>query len=452
MKMQDQLHPTQEDSPEVTITADETDKTHAGIAEEYASRYLPDRSKVVGCEGQLWQYSDASGLFEVLNTDTVALDIGKRFSGSLCRRGSDYQAIAKLIYIELLDLEFFDKAPIGAPCKSSFFMVESGNLAEVDYGPELRQRSKLQFDPRCDDFPIFEKFINDSFDGTHKVEQIILLQEVLGALVTCSWHKLQKAVLLYGLGSNGKSVLLNILQDFFPRDLRAAVDPSDFRNASMNCHLAGKVVNIVGELEATVALSARFKDIVACDTPISSRAPYGQPFTFMPRAAHIFSSNEFPVTRDHTHGFYRRWLLFNFPNRVADKDKNPELSKQIVAQEGDQVLAWALDGVKRLVANDFMHSRSRAHRELEDQWKKHRDSVYSFLHDEDYVELGPDHREKRTKWYAEYRRFCQECGLSSVGKKNFYLRTEPTLSYRKSDGDHYLIGGRIKSGHSKWSN
>lgn len=425
-------------SQKVVRIGDEGDnRTHAELAEDFASSL--DQSKNVACDGFMWRYNEGSGIFHQHELAMVEAEVGGKYTGSHCKRFSDYRGIAKLVYTYLLKKDFFRDAPYGVACKSKFYSLEGDQIVARDYEPSLKQRHKLAFDPLIGAFPLFTKLLSDSFAGDDQVEQTLLFQEIMGGLATGDFHRIQRAILLYGSGENGKSAILELLSYFFPPSMRCAISPSDFGNEYYIAQLAGKVVNIVGELQQTKALpSASFKDMIGCDTEVTGRHIRQDPFTFKPVAGHIFSSNHLPQTKDHTHGFYRRWSILHFRNKV--REKIPNFGEKIAREEAPQVLAWALEGAKRLAGNGFQLTKTKAHNDLLDKWQVQKDSVYSFLFDEEEVCHSPDAKVGKKELYEGYKRYCKESGVMSVGRNHFYERCLTKVGEKKINGVRCFVG------------
>jgi P4 family phage/plasmid primase-like protien len=420
------------------------DATHSEIAHDYIASEFPDRKKHVGAEGYLW-ISNEQGIFEEKKLITIESEIGRRYNGNYCKRGSDYKAVTRLIYNSLEQSDFFENAPYGIPARSGFIqLADKGEITTKQYKPEHRQRYTLQVDPAetgtpC---PLFTQYLEDSFTGLDMTEQITLLQEILGAILTGCFSRMQKAVLLLGEGENGKSVILDLLESMFPPGLKAAVPPERFDDPYYLSQLAGRVVNIVGELDKSKPLKAIFKDVVGCDTPCTARLPYKEPFTFRPRTAHIFSSNSFPQSNDHCHGFYRRWIILEFRNVVPPERKIPNLGEKIAAEEMSQVLAWALQGAKRLAANNFTLSVTKAHDRSLEKWQNAKDSVYGFLHDDEAVERAEDGcRVPKKEVYKAYKDWCSEMGSKAVGYQEFLRRCGKQFNEVKFPGENRSFAG-----------
>lgn len=246
----------------------------------------------------------------------------------------------------------------------------------------------------------------------------------MGGILTGCFSRQQKAVLLYGDGENGKSVLLELLESMFLPEMKAAIPPEQFDNPYYLAMLAGKNVNIVGEVDKTKPLTATFKDVIGCDTPITARLPYKEPFEFKPRAAHIFSANHFPQSNDHSHGFYRRWIILSFKNVVHPERKISNLGAKIAAEEMPQVMAWALQGAERLARNKHVLTTTSSHEICLNEWKDAKDSVFSFFHDDDHIVICEESsRVPHKEVYDVYKSWCYDNGFRQTGYQEFLKRS-----------------------------
>ena len=410
--------------------ADTPELTHSRIADLYITNHFPNRAEIVGVENCLWRYNGRTGLYEQLPLTNTECGVGKEFSGKNCQKGPDYKAIARLVFLKLFSENFFSEAPYGVAVKSSFIRIADNlSLVKEPYSPDHRQRVKLPVDPEKRDAPIFLQYLKDTFRGPNYKEEVALLQQIMGGLLIGCFRKLQRAILLIGSGSNGKSVLLELLEHMFPAEVKCAVSPSLFHKEYYSAQLAGRVINIVGELDETKPIRSAFKDVIGCDTPISARVIYKEPFSFKPKAGHIFASNYFPHTEDHSKGFYRRWVIIPFKNTVTDSKKIPNLGALIAEKELPQVLYWALQGAERLVKNKFVLPHTISHENALEKWKKLKDSVHCFLGDDEVVENVPGSRTPKKVAYNTYRNWCKDMGVKAVACNEFKERC--SLKFRE---------------------
>lgn len=417
--------------------------THAEIAELYINDNLSDNS--VGAEGDIWEYGNDSRYYEKVPTTDLRIKIGNDYAGKNCKTGSHYKAISEEIYIRKVDEKFFSGAPYGVATKSGFYRVnkDKGNITIEKHAPRHRIRWKLPYDPAplgTPLGPLMGGYLDHAFGG-RKSPQALLLQETLGAILTGIFADKQKAVLFKGEGENGKSVILDMMTNFFPPSMRSSIRPEQFRLDNVVCELAGKIVNIVGELDKDQKLSADFKDIIGADGERTVRPIYKNPFTLRARAAHIFSGNHYPLSKDHSHGFYRRWLIFVFKNGIPEK-RIERMGQKIAKEEGPQILRWMLDGAAYLLQNDGKLSITQEHKNALLKWKSVKNSVFGFFNDKETVKItGKKENVVQHKiCYAAYKDWCLETGAKHVGYQEFLERARSivTADYKPSPSNRKL--------------
>jgi len=402
------------------------DVTHIELCDEFAETMAEQYDEWVGCENSIWGYGkNTDGLFKKIPLIEIEIDIARRFTEGQCNctRGGDYKAISRLFYHSFYDEKFFSSAPYGLSGKSTYYLFSEDEFFPMAYIAEIRQRWKLSVDPATEFEPEFAPMFVAYLDYALDKQQQLLLQELIGALCTGLMKNIQKAILLIGKGENGKSVILDLLAHIFPPNLRSSIKPEKMNEDYFKAMLVGKIINIIGELDETKPIKSDFKDIVACDTPLTARLPYQEPFEFTPQHGNIFSSNAFPMTKDYTHGFFRRWILVEFRNKVTSAMKIPRLGERIAKEELSQVLAWALEGAKRLIKNNFVLTETEPHMRLMGEWQNIRDSVFSFLNDDEAVVYVDGACVPKQTLYDAYATWTKDsAGVIKVGRNKFYER------------------------------
>ena len=78
------------------------------------------------------------------------------------------------------------------------------------------------------------------------------------------------------------------------------------------------MVNYASELNRGLEADT-FKQLISGE-PIEARLPYGQPFTLTDYAKFIFNCNELPTEVEHTHAFFRRFLIVPFPVTIPEAE------------------------------------------------------------------------------------------------------------------------------------
>lgn len=198
--------------------------------------------------------------------------------------------------------------------------------------------------------PTFYQFLETSWghdpDFTDKVQA---LQEAIFVTLFGLAPQYQRAFLLFGMANSGKSQLLTIISSLVPPEVKSAVSPDAWADNFAPASMAGKLLNIAGELSETRKISGQiFKEVID-GSEMSVRAPYGQAFTTRMIAAQWFAGNFLPRTKDTSNGFNRRWLIFQFCRPIPEHERKVNLGEYIVNNERAGILQWCLGASKRLV-------------------------------------------------------------------------------------------------------
>lgn len=442
--------------------AEDESLSHAEIAEKYIEDNLS--GDCVGAEGDLWEYNSDEGIYQSMPGEEIIIKIGNDYKGSNCKVGGHYDRISGQIYLRKKDENFFSEARYGVSCKSGFYLADLDNkiIKKLPNQKENRVRWKLPFDPAPPSEPIGQlwgKYLTHAFVGGLHDPQVILLQEVMGAILLGFFVNHQKAVLLYGRGGNGKSVVLDLLKSFFPANVLAAVRPEDFSDDNKAATLAGAVANFAGEIDSKKALPIDFKEFVGADSEVTIRAIYKAPFKLRCRASHFLLGNGFPQTRDYSYGFFRRWLIFNFKNGIPE-EKIERLGKKIAKEEGPQMLRWMMDGAFRLLQNDGKLTYSEEHEKAIKKWKSSRDSVFGFFNDDETVNRdNPEAIILHKDCYSEYKKWCFSEGFEKVKYRDFLDRARSIVQadYKPSKQNrrlHFrgvsLLSAKEDNGYKPW--
>lgn len=266
--------------------------------------------------------------------------------------------------------------------------------------------------------PLFQKFLDEVIvDDKGKTDKQLqsIVQEMFGycLLNTLEAHA---AFFLVGDGSNGKSVILSILRQMIGEDFIASMSIETITmNQYAACSLIGKKLNICLEEESKYVKADKFKALISGD-PVSAERKFGDTFSFTPTAKFVFATNEFPTFSSLNHGIVRRIKIIPFNKKISEKDKDTKLTGKLL-KELPGIVAWSIEGAKRLVENNFVLSSSKLLEESTETLKENISSCVSFVHeryqeDKDYFISNDD-------LYIGYTAWCQTSGRKPLGQQNF---------------------------------
>jgi putative DNA primase/helicase len=290
-------------------------------------------------------------------------------------------------------------------------------LQEYDQADFLRYKLPFGFNPvaKC---PKFEAYLQRVIPDKEK-QQVI--SEFLGyVFIKNSVLKLEKSLILFGTGANGKSVFFDIIQHLLgPTNisnftLQSLTDPKGYTRSL----LTGKLLNYASEISSKMNPTL-FKQLVSGE-PVDARMIYGKPFTLRDYARFIFNTNVLPKDLEHNTGFFRRFLLIEFDQTISDQEKNPMLANEIIKDELPGVFNWILEGLNRLLQQgDF--TRCAAAIQAVDRYRKDSDSVALFLEDGCW-DASKDDRRSLKEFYSLYKDFCKDSNYTCCSNKAFSTR------------------------------
>ncbi|WP_345952396.1 phage/plasmid primase, P4 family [Mucilaginibacter sp. PAMB04168] len=236
-----------------------------------------------------------------------------------------------------------------------------------------------------------------------------ILMEYLGYLfIQSSTLKLEKALLLYGSGANGKSVFFEVTTALLGQDniSNYSLQSLTNENGYYRAKLANKLVNYASEINGNLEASI-FKQL-ASGEPVEARLPYGEPFSLQNYAKLIFNSNELPKEVEHTPAFFRRFLMVPFNVTIPEHKQDKELANKIISSELSGVMNLVILGLKRLL-DQKRFTQSVAADNLNEYFKKQSDTVQLFLEEEQYKKSFSNYIQLKDV-YSAYRTYCYENG------------------------------------------
>ncbi len=265
------------------------------------------------------------------------------------------------------------------------------------------------------DCPLFMKFLNKVLPDID--QQNIIAEFIAYSLLPNSLLKLEKSLILYGVGSNGKSVVFDLIINLLGKDnvsnytLQSITNETGYQRAM----LAHRLLNYASEISSRMD-STMFKALVSGEA-VECRLPYQEPMIIDEYAKLMFNCNQLPADVEHNNAFYRRFLIIEFAVVINEEEKDPQLAQKIILDELPGLFNWVLEGMKRLLKNKkFTYSKKSE--DLLKDYQLQSDSVKLFLADEKYSPciLG----DMALKYlYQTYRNYCLDSGYKPCSNRIF---------------------------------
>ena len=264
--------------------------------------------------------------------------------------------------------------------------------------------------------PIFEKYLNEVLPEKELQD---IIAEFFGFVFTKNL-KIEKALLLYGGGANGKSVLFDVMNALLGKENIANFSLSHLLEEHNRALIAHKLLNYGSEINASKTKD-EFKQLVS-NEPIQARLKYGQSFTMEKYAKLAFNSNELPKDIEQSHAYFRRLLIVPFRVTVPEQKQDKTLAQKIIKTELSGIFNWILDGLKRLLKNEDFTPSDIVKKEIQ-TYQLESDSVALFIDEKNYKQSVSSYI-SLDSLYIEYKDFCSFDGYRSVSKRNFRKRLE----------------------------
>jgi len=281
--------------------------------------------------------------------------------------------------------------------------------------------------------PLIEEFITQIVDK----DDVALVYQVIGY---CLWrgYPIQKAVMLVGDGSNGKSTLLNLIIGLLGKENVSGIALQELsHNRFAGSRLYGKHANLHPDLsDKGLKDPGKFKMATGGD-PINAEKKFRDGFDFYSYAKLIYSANKLPEVTDTTGAFFRRWIIINFPNIFDDDtaDKNL-IDKLTTPEELSGLLKNSVLALQHLLG-DGKFMKSPTTDELEERYTKLSNSIAAFAQEVIEYDAGGDTL-SRSELFMIYGEYCRNNAL--------IVKSQATFSKELKE---YIVLGECKKGNDR---
>lgn len=161
------------------------------------------------------------------------------------------------------------------------------------------------------DTPTIDKLIEDWVD-----EEYVPTIYQLIAYSICPDRFMQRLIALVGGGSNGKGTFIKLLYKFLGEENCVS---SDLKLISENqfetATIYGKLLVVFGEVSYDDLRNTNTLKQIAGEDKLRFCFKGKTPFTDKNTSMGICLTNSLPATPDKSEGFYRRWMIIDFPNQ-----------------------------------------------------------------------------------------------------------------------------------------
>ncbi len=246
--------------------------------------------------------------------------------------------------------------------------------------------------------PVMDKIFKEWVGKDH----VQTLYEIISYCLLPS-YPIHRIFCLIGSGMNGKSCFLNLLKKFVGHDNCCSTELDTLIASRFEVtRLHKKLVCLMGETNFNeMSKTSLLKKLSGGDL-IGFEYKNKNPFEEQNYAKIIIATNNLPTTTDKTIGFYRRWMIIDFPNQFSEKK---DILLDIPEEEYETLAVKSLILLKDLVDKREFHKEGTI-----EQRKEKYESKSNFLEVfiKDFTTENSETFITKADFYKRFLGWCKE--------------------------------------------
>ena len=255
-------------------------------------------------------------------------------------------------------------------------------------------------------------------------EDIPTLQEFMGYCLIPS-TKGQKMLILTGRGGEGKSRIGLVLRALLGSNMNtgsiAKIETSPFARAD----LAHQLVMLDDDMKLeALPQTNNIKAIVTAELPMDLERKGRQSYQGDLYVRFLALGNgTLQSLYDRSVGFFRRQIILTVKEKDPNRRDDPYLAEKLCS-EAEGIFLWALEGLHRLIDNDYRFTISDAAKENMTAAVSEGNNIVEFLNSEGYIRFKADFEASSRELYSVYRLWCEDNAAMPLSAKSFcaYLK------------------------------
>ena len=302
-------------------------------------------------------------------------------------------------------LAFSDPFPIEQDCihlQNGVYHLPDGSFQESRLF--CQNRLPVKYDPKAATPDRWLTFLHELLDEA----DIPTLQEYLGYCLIPS-TKGQKMMLIVGKGGEGKSriglVMRSLLGDSMNTTSIQKVESNRFSRAD----LENKLLMVDDDMDLSALPKTNYiKSIVTSECKMDMERKGVQSYQSQLYVRFLcFGNGALTALHDKSDGFFRRQIVLTTKDRPAGRADDPFLVDKLL-WEKEGIFLWCLEGLHRLIGNNYQFSISGKARENMETVKRSSNNVIEFLQSEGYIRFRADSEASSKAIYEAYTRWCDD--------------------------------------------
>jgi len=241
---------------------------------------------------------------------------------------------------------------------------------------------------------IFEEWVGKDYVKT--------LYEIL-AYSMIPDYPIHRIFCFVGAGMNGKSKFLELLRKFIGQDNCCSTELDTLMQSRFEVtRLYKKLVCQMGETNfEELSKTSTLKKLSGGDL-MGFEYKGKTPFEDINYAKIIISTNNLPTTTDKTIGFYRRWMIIDFPNTFSEKK---DILKEIPEEEFESLALKSVIILRDLLQKREFHNEGTIEERME-KYEARSNFLEKFINT--YLESDVDGFVTKSEFYRKFIDWCKD--------------------------------------------
>ena len=130
-----------------------------------------------------------------------------------------------------------------------------------------------------------------------------------------------------------------------------------------------------------------------------------------------FGNGALQALHDRSYGFFRRQIILETKERDPNRRDDPFLAEKL-CREKEGIFLWAIEGLRRLVENDFHFTISQRAQSNMDSAVNEGNNILEFMESEGYFRFKADATVSSRDLYATYQQWCEDNATHALSQKS----------------------------------